>query len=144
VANDPDMDRQLVLITYIPLERIAIVQLVYNDWRMRSHIEYSYRSDQEQGLAVEDRRVDALERIYRLFAIVFLPAQIMFLIEVLWPPKGSCGYGNWVANWDWDQTGMAFIGCCAGYRHCGGHDGIIYFLAPFSAWGEYLWVITKH
>lgn len=87
MANDPDMDRQLVSITYIPLERIVIVQLVYNDWRMRSHIEYSYRSDQEQGLAVEDMRVGALERIYRLFAIVFLSAQIVFLIEVHWSPK---------------------------------------------------------
>jgi hypothetical protein len=63
VADDPYMDRQLVLITNIPLERIAIVQQMYNDWRRRSRIEHSYRFDQEQGLDVEDMLVRALERM---------------------------------------------------------------------------------
>lgn len=87
VADDPSMDRQLVLITNTPLETLAIVQQVYNDWRLRSRIEYGYRFDQEQGLDVEDMRVHSLDRMRRLFAIVLLSAQIVFVITVHWPPK---------------------------------------------------------
>lgn len=87
VADDPAMDRQLVLITNIPLETIAIVQQVYNDWRLRSRIEHGYRFDQEQGLDVEDMRVHTVERMRRLFAIVLLSAQIVFVIGEQWPPK---------------------------------------------------------
>jgi hypothetical protein len=87
VADDPSMDRQLVLITNVPLETVPIVQQVYNDWRLRSRIERGYRFDQEQGLDVEDMRVHSLERMRRLFAIVLLSAQIVFVIAVHWPPK---------------------------------------------------------
>ena len=77
----------LVLITNIPLETVAVVQQVYNDWRLRSRIEHGYRFDQEQGLDVEDMRVHTLDRMRRLFAIVLLSAQIVFVISVHWPPK---------------------------------------------------------
>lgn len=87
VADDPSMDRQLVLITNIPLDALTIVQQVYNDWRLRSRIEHGYRFDQEQGLDVEDMRVHSLDRMRRLFAIVLLSAQIVFVIAVHWPPK---------------------------------------------------------
>jgi hypothetical protein len=87
VADDPSMDRELVLITNIPLETILIVQQVYNDWRLRSRIEHGYRFDQEQGLDVEDMRVHTLDRMRRLFAIVLLSAQIVFVIAIHWPPK---------------------------------------------------------
>ncbi len=87
VADDPSMDRQLVLITNIPLETVETVQPVYNDWRLRCRIEHGYRFDQEQGLDVEDMRVRTLERMRRLFAIVLLAAQIVFVIAVHWPPK---------------------------------------------------------
>jgi hypothetical protein len=87
VADDPDMDRQLVLITNIPLQTVAVVQQVYNDWRLRSRIEHGYRFDQEQGLDVEDMRVHTLDRMRRLFAIVLLSAQIVFVIAHHWPPK---------------------------------------------------------
>ena len=87
VADDPSMDRQLVLITNIHLETVAMVQQVYNDWRLRSRIEHGYRFDQEQGLDVEDMRVHSLDRMRRLFAIVLLSAQIVFVITVHWPPK---------------------------------------------------------
>jgi hypothetical protein len=87
VADDPSMDRQLVLITNIPLEKGTIVQQVYNDWRLRSRVEHGYRFDQEQGLDVEDMRVHTLDRMRRLFAIVLLSAQIVFVIAVHWPPK---------------------------------------------------------
>jgi hypothetical protein len=87
VADDPDMERQFVLITNIPLKTVVIVQQVYNDWRLRSRIEHGYRFDQEQGLDVEDMRVHTLDRMRRLFAIVLLSAQIVFVIAVHWPPK---------------------------------------------------------
>jgi hypothetical protein len=60
VADDQTLNRQLVLITDIPLLTVPIVQQVYNDWRMRTRIELGYRFDQEQGLDVETGRVNAL------------------------------------------------------------------------------------
>jgi hypothetical protein len=87
VADDPSMDRELALITNVPLETIPIVQQVYNDWRLRGRIEHGYRFDQEQGLDVEDMRVHTLDRMRRLFAIVLLSAQFVFVIDVHWPPK---------------------------------------------------------
>jgi len=87
VADDPGMDRELALITNVPLVTISIVQQVYNDWRLRSRIEHGYRFDQEQGLDVEDMRVHTLDRMRRLFAVVLLSAQIVFVIAVHWPPQ---------------------------------------------------------
>jgi len=87
VADDETLNRQLVLITNIPLTSISAVQQVYNDWRLRSRIEHGYRFDQEQGLDVEDMRVQTVDRMRRLFAIVLLAAQIIFVISEQWPPK---------------------------------------------------------
>ncbi len=86
VADDPNFKNPLVLITNVPLETIPTVQQVYNDWRLRSRIEHGYRFDQEQGLDVEDMRVHTLDRMRRLFAIVLLSAQIVFVISIHWPP----------------------------------------------------------
>ena len=60
---------------------------MYNDWRLRTRIEHGYRFDQEQGLDVEDMRVHTVERMRRLFALVLLAAQIVFVIVQQWPPK---------------------------------------------------------
>ena len=87
VADDQTLDRQLVLITNVPLISVSVVQQVYNDWRLRTRIEHGYRFDQEQGLDVEDMRVQTVERMKRLLAIVLLSAQIVFAISVHWPPK---------------------------------------------------------
>jgi len=87
VADDETLNRQLVLITNIPLTSVSALQQVYNDWRLRSRIEHGYRFDQEQGLDVEDMRVQTLDRMRRLFAIVLLAAQIVFVISEHWPPK---------------------------------------------------------
>jgi len=87
VIENPHFDQPLVLITNISLDTLAIVQQVYSDWRLRGRIEHGYRFDQEQGLDVEDMRVRTLDRMRRLFAIVLLSAQIVFLIASLWPPK---------------------------------------------------------
>ena len=86
VADDETLDRQLVLITNIPLMKVAAVQQLYNDWRLRSRIEHGYRFDQEQGLDVEDMRLPTVDRM-RPFAIVLLAAQIVFVISEHWPPK---------------------------------------------------------
>ena len=87
VADDQTIHRQLVLITNIPLTSVPIVQQVYNDWRLRARIEHGYRFDQEQGLDVEDMRVHTVDRMRRLFALVLLAAQLVFVIAVHWPPK---------------------------------------------------------
>ena len=87
VADDQTLKHQLVLITNIPLVSVPIVQQVYNDWRLRTRIEHGYRFDQEQGLDVEDMRVHTLEHMRRLFAMVLLSAQIVFVISAQWPPK---------------------------------------------------------
>jgi hypothetical protein len=87
VADDETVQRQLVLITNVPLTTVTSVQEVYNDWRLRTRIEHGYRFDQEQGLDVEDLRVHTVERMRRLFAMVLLAAQIVFVISETWPPK---------------------------------------------------------
>ena len=87
VADDQTINRQLVLITNVPLTTVQVVQQVYNDWRLRTRIEHGYRFDQEQGLDVEDMRVHTVERMRRLFALVLLAAQLVFVISVQWPPK---------------------------------------------------------
>jgi len=87
VADDQTLNRQLVLITNVPLLTMPIVQQVYNDWRLRTRIEHGYRFDQEQGLDVEDMRVHTVDRMRRIFALVLLAAQLVFVVSVHWPPK---------------------------------------------------------
>ena len=87
VADDQTIQRQLVLITNVPLHTVQIVRQVYEDWRLRTRIEHGYRFDQEQGLDVEDMRVRTLDRMHRLFAIVLLAAQIVFVVANRWPPN---------------------------------------------------------
>jgi hypothetical protein len=87
VADDETLNRQLVLITSIPLTSVSAVQQVYNDWRLRARIEHGYRFDQEQGLDVEDMRVQTVDRMRRLFAVVLMAAQIVFVVSEHWPPR---------------------------------------------------------
>ena len=87
VADDQTILRQVVLITNIPLQTVKAVQSVYEDWRLRPRIEHGYRFDQEQGLDVEDMRLRTVERMRRLFALVLLAAQIVFVVADQWPPK---------------------------------------------------------
>jgi len=87
VADDQTINRQLVLITNVPLSTVPILQQVYNDWRLRTRIEHGYRFDQEQGLDVEDMRVHTVERMRRIFALVLLAAQLVFVVSEHWPPN---------------------------------------------------------
>jgi hypothetical protein len=86
VAYEQQKDRTLVLITNVPLTHNAVVRSVYNDWRKRSRIEHGYRFDQEQGLDVEDMRVQTLEAMKRLFLLVLAAAQFVFFLIHTWPP----------------------------------------------------------
>ncbi len=84
VAHDFVRAHDLVLLTNVPLESIAVVQQVYADWRQRAQIEHGYRFDQEEGLDVEDMRVETLERMRRLFLFVLLAAQFVCHIDRNW------------------------------------------------------------
>lgn len=84
VAHDFAHAHDLVLLTNVPVESIALVQQVYADWRQRSQIEHGYRFDQEAGLDVEDMRVETMERMRRLFLFVLLAAQFVCHIDRNW------------------------------------------------------------
>jgi hypothetical protein len=87
VAYNDGEDRTLVLLTNVPLRDDATIRQVYRDWRLRGRIEHGYRFDQEQGLDVEDLRVQTLERMKRLFALVLATAQLVFHILHHWPAQ---------------------------------------------------------
>ena len=74
----------MILLTNVALTSEAVVKQVYEDWRLRSRIEHGYRFDQEQGLDVEDMRVETLERMRRLFMLVLLAAQFVAFIALVW------------------------------------------------------------
>lgn len=84
VAHDEQRERDLILLTNVPLTSPRLVRQVYGDWRLRARIEHGYRFDQEQGLDVEDMRVQTLERMRRLFILVLLAAQFVAYIHRTW------------------------------------------------------------
>jgi hypothetical protein len=86
VAHDVERQHDLILLTNIPLSDARLVRQVYGDWRQRSVIEHGYRFDQEEGLDVEDMRVETLERMRRLFILVLLAAQFICAIGRTWAP----------------------------------------------------------
>jgi hypothetical protein len=85
VAHDPDLDRDLVLITNVPIHTAHDAETVYTEWRCRPQIEHTYRFDQEDGLDVEDVRVQTLERMRRIFVLVLLAALFVYHIAHAWP-----------------------------------------------------------
>ena len=78
--------RTLVLLTNVPVRSEAEARSVYEDWRLRGRIEHGYRFAQEQGLDVEDMRVQTLPRMQRLFALVVAAAHFVFQVMETWPP----------------------------------------------------------
>jgi hypothetical protein len=86
VAYDPDLQRQLILLTNIPLTNAEDAETVYTQWRYRPQIEHTYRFDQEQGLDVEDLRVHTLERMRRVFVLVLLASLFVYHIDQSWAP----------------------------------------------------------
>jgi hypothetical protein len=85
VAHDPDYDRDLVLLTSIPVRTTVDAQAVYTEWRYRPRIEHTYRFDQEDGLDVEDMRVQTLERMRRIFVLVLMAALFVYHVAHVWP-----------------------------------------------------------
>ncbi len=85
VLHHPDEDRDLVLLTNVPINCPAEAQLVYDQWRQRPNIEHTYRFQQEAGLDVEDMHVQSLEAMRRLFVLVLLTALFVASIDVTWP-----------------------------------------------------------
>jgi hypothetical protein len=85
VIEDPDLDRQLILLTNVPIDDEPTARMVYSDWRMRPQIEHTYRFDQERGLDVEDMCVRTLERLRRLFVLVLLATLFVYHIGQTWP-----------------------------------------------------------
>ncbi len=91
VAHDAERQHDLSLLTHLPLPDPRTVRQVYGDWRQRSFIEQGYRFDQEEGLEVEDMRVETLERMRRLFILVLLAAQFICAIGRTWSPVAVVG-----------------------------------------------------
>ena len=87
VTYEAANDRTLVLLTNVSLNSVDDTRSVYDDWRLRPRIEHGYRFDQEQGLDVEDMRVQTLERMKRLFILVLAAAQFIFYLIDTWPPQ---------------------------------------------------------
>ena len=87
VAHDPDFDRDLALITNVPIDTAEDAETVYTQWRYRPEIEHTYRFDQEDGVDVEDVRVQTLERMRRMFALVLMAALFVYHIADAWPHR---------------------------------------------------------
>jgi len=85
VAEDSYHDRELVLLTNVPIHTAADAKAVYREWRYRPQIEHTYRFEQEDGLDVEDMRVQTLERMRRIFVLVLLAVLFVYHIAHAWP-----------------------------------------------------------
>jgi hypothetical protein len=85
VAYEANLDRTLVLITNVPIHTAQDAQAVYTEWRYRPQIEHTYRFDQEDGLDVEDVRVQTVERMRRIFVLILLAALFVYHIAHVWP-----------------------------------------------------------
>lgn len=84
--DEGEKRRTLVLLTDVRVEEEATAKALYDDWRSRGRIEHGYRFFQEQGLDVEDMRIQSLEGMRRLFVVVLLAAQFVMHLMQKWPP----------------------------------------------------------
>jgi hypothetical protein len=85
VSHNPRSGHDVVLITNLPIHSAADAKTVYTEWRHRPQIEHTYRFDQEDGLDVEDMRVQTLERMRRIFVLVLLAALFVYHVAYTWP-----------------------------------------------------------
>jgi hypothetical protein len=85
VAHDPRSGHDLVLLTNMPIQSAADAKTAYTEWRHRPQIEHTYRFDQEDGLDIEDMRVQTMERMRRIFVLVLLAALFVYHIAHAWP-----------------------------------------------------------
>jgi hypothetical protein len=87
VAHCPIFKHDLILLTNVPVRTSRDARMVYTEWRYRPQIEHTYRFDQEDGLDVEDVRVQTLERMRRVFALTLLAALFVYHIAHAWPQR---------------------------------------------------------
>jgi hypothetical protein len=87
VVEDSYHDRPLVLLTNVPIRTATDAKVVYTEWRDRPQIEHTYRFDQEDGLDVEDMRVQTMERMRRVFVMVLLAALFVYHVDQTWPRR---------------------------------------------------------
>lgn len=85
--HDPDLDRDIGLLTNCPIVTSDDAQFVFVTWRCRPHIEHTYRLDQETGLDIEDLRVQSLERMRRVFVMVLVAAAFLYHLNQTWQPE---------------------------------------------------------
>jgi len=85
VVHDPNLDHDLVLLTNVPIHTNLDAKTVFTQWRFRPQIEHTYRFDQEDGLDIEDMRVQTLERMRRIFVLVLLATLFVYHIADTWP-----------------------------------------------------------
>jgi len=85
--HDPDLDRDIGLLTNRPVLSPADAQAVFVTWRFRPDIEHTYRLDQEAGLDVEDLRVHTLEHMRRIFLMVLAAAAFLYYLDQTWQPE---------------------------------------------------------
>jgi len=85
--HDPDLDRDIGLLTNRPIHSAQQTQAVFVTWRYRPQIEHTYRLDQEAGLDVEDLRVHTLEPMRRVFLMVLVAAAFLYHLDHTWQPE---------------------------------------------------------
>ena len=85
--HDPDLDRDIGLLTNRPILDTQTAETVLTTWRYRPQIEHTYRFDQEAGFDVEDLRVQTLERMRRVFFMVLLAAAFVYHLDQTWQPE---------------------------------------------------------
>jgi len=85
IIHDPRTEKDLVLLTNIPIQTDDGALLVLSEWRRRPQIEHTYRFDQEDGLDIEDMRVRTVERMRRVFVLVLLAALFVYQVAHTWP-----------------------------------------------------------
>ena len=110
VAHDPDLDRDLVLITNVPIYTADDAQTVYAEWRYRPRIEHTYRFHQEDGLDIEDVRVQTLERMRRTRAgqcLYLCPSLACSSVRISHRPHLAAAEGALAPSLGW-QTGSHF------------------------------------
>ncbi len=85
--HDPDLDRDIGLLTNRLIQTVADAEVVFVTWRCRPDIEHTYRLDQEAGVDVEDLRVQTLEHMRRVFFMVLAAAAFLYHIDQTWQPE---------------------------------------------------------
>jgi hypothetical protein len=81
VIHDPDLERDIVLLTNLSIRSSLDARTVYTTWRHRPQIEHTYHFDQEDGLQIEDIQVRTVERMRRVFILVLLAALFVHFVD---------------------------------------------------------------